>query len=333
MAALVSITLSSGSLVQEQQPVMQEDVVKAPRAALPTQLLATTEAPAEVKSGVSVILALQTAFSTQLHAEHFQWLNALVALAFGAVLVFDGEFSFKWLLVGGTFCVAALFAHNEAAAMWSLGSEKFLRGFVGLEFGAFCAYVTYHGMEGVILLISVALGTLIAFYTQTKMVKMGCDSFQDNAWLVLVWYTIIILSCLATGATGKHSRVLRVISPLFGGALVSSAVSFFVTKAAMLGWINFAPSYIQPVGDAWVDFLSLLWNQNAQDVGIFTSLPPVSKTWPVDRVAGCLFWSILFLAGFFLHVRREKKVVANVVLKNRTAEAREPLLSERFICT
>merc|ERR1719512_201753 len=96
MAALVmvSITLSSGSLVQE-----QEDVVKALRAALPTKLLATTEAPEEVKSRSSVIRALQTSFSTQLHADHAQWINALVALAFGLVLVVDGEFAFKWLIV------------------------------------------------------------------------------------------------------------------------------------------------------------------------------------------------------------------------------------------
>merc|ERR1719336_3323601 len=106
----------------------------------------------------------------------------------------DGDFSFKWLVLGGAFLAAVLFAQNEAAAIWSSSSESNLRHFVGLEVGACVAYVAYHSYEGLLLGLSAALGSFIAYSVEQSLELWG---YILKPWVLFTWYSLFILGFMA----------------------------------------------------------------------------------------------------------------------------------------
>merc|ERR1711920_571610 len=110
------------------------------------------------------------------------------------------------------------------------------------------------------------------------------------------------------------------------GALVSSALSWFATKAYYIR-IKVAAS-----PGAWIDFFTLLTGSASEghaveDVGIFADTPGMNELssagWPGDRICGCMLWFVLFVIGSFVQIRRAQKLKVTTM---NIAAAREPLL-------
>jgi len=324
VALAIFTVLSSASLVQDQQPVIQEAAQNM--ASLPTL------PPQEAQSATSVLHTLKEAFLTQLENAKHQWINGLVALVFGLVLMIEGELTFKWLVLVGAFFAAMLFAQNEVAAFFArneapeateTASYSILKLFVGLEAGACVTYVAFQGYKGVLLMLSAGLGSFIASSGKWRLELWGF-AFIQKPWVLFAWYSFCVLVPMALVATKKYVKVLVFLTPALGGALVASALTyFFTTAAAVKGWWDVS----QPAG-AWVDFMRLLCVPGAKDVGIFTSYAPLGKTWTVDRLVGCLLWAILFCLGYAVQSRRKKEATNEVQAReSRKADVNEPLLA------
>lgn len=316
VALAIFAVLSSASFLQDQQPATQasKNLVSLPLGFWGAKEDDPQEDdPQEVPSdsATSVLETVNQAFNAQLHKKKGQWINNLLALAFGLVLLIDGNFTFKWVLLGGAFVVAVLFAQNEAAAKWGSDSEKMLRHVVGFEVGACVTYVGYHGYEGLLLGLSAALGAFVAFSVDNRS-ELGGHTFLQKPWVAFAWYSLCVLGCMYVVHTKKHVKAMGLVTSVMGGALVASALSYSITHAAVKGWLHVG----QPVGGAWVDFLYLLVIPGSKDVGLFTDSGNLGETWPMDRVGGCLLWAILTVGGFVV----QSKVTA---ARHAVAKARE----------
>jgi len=321
-------SVSASSLPDLMKGAQQAGVAK------PMQLVETTLPPdddpvttppvGEVVPTASILLNLEQALTAQLRIAHHQWLNALVAFLFGMAAVIDGEFVFKWLIIGGVFIVATLIAHNETAAFWSLGEKSWLRRFTGVEVGVIVAYNAMRGFEGLMIVLAALFGMFVSFGIQTTLVTQGVDAFKTVPWLVVSMYSLITLFFAVAVVKKKHVRALGILSSLLGGALVSSAVFWFATYAIEHGWVRIQGMTASP--GAWVDFFTLLTGKHDRDVGVLAGSQGMNKFsssgWPGDRICGCALWFALSAVGTLVQFRRAQQKVTTV---NITA-AREPLL-------
>merc|ERR1712045_866874 len=113
--------------------------------------------------------------------------------------------------------------------------------------------------------------------------------------------------------TKKHTSVLIFVSPLMGGALVSSAMSWMFTVAGLnsaMDWLSkMIPQMQEPAGGPWIKFLLLLVVPESPDVGLFGNTPFETFTgkWNLDRVCGLAFWFVLFIIGGAVQYSRFQK--------------------------
>lgn len=281
----------------------------------------TTLPPAEAQSATSIMADMVHILTSQLSAPRGQLTNAAIALVFGLVLVIDGQFMFKWAVVGMCFVLMYLFAHNEAAAIWNFSAESRLPLVAGLELGVLAAWAALYGIEGVMVVVGGMAGASVAHLTQVSLVNMGFLVFQTNAWLQLALYSLFTIWCMYLVSVQRHTRMVAAFCPFLGGALVSSAMSFFATGIAQAGWMPFLDDVPgRTVGGVWVDFLLLLIRPGAKDVGVFVGAYDFKlnqTVWSLDRSIGSAAWCIIFLVGtcYQSKILRKSRAVSKVAVK------------------
>lgn len=275
------------------------------------------EEGADTQSVSSVLASIWDAIKAQLHGPK-QWPNALVATVFGMLLLADGMLVFKWVVLGAVFILAAILARNELVALWGLGGAEShrIRTFVGLEAGACAAFAAHQGLRGVMAALGLMLGAFIGYGLENSVMLHFQPDFPKNQWAVVVWYSIFIIGTAALVFKNKHDRVLAIITPILGGALVSSAACWGMTSLAVKGKLPVVYTMFPSLqegqgGGAWLDFLELLLFKVAPDVGIFAGSdynPAVfGKKWRLDRICGVFLWAILALVGAKVQSKRMRK--------------------------
>ena len=115
----------------------------------------------------------------------FQWAAASCALKFGLLLVIDGEFIFKWIVVAVTGILAMLLALSEVSA--SLGEEyqHHVRMAVGVEVFLAASYTASKGLDGVMLAVGAMFGFFIAHKAQ-PLVMLAADEEPSRTQQVIV---------------------------------------------------------------------------------------------------------------------------------------------------
>lgn len=276
----------------------------------------TTSPPPEApKSATSVLLTIGKSIQEQLRNPKGQWINALVAFIFGLVMIVDGEFVFKWLVVGGVFILASILTYNESAALLGFEDKNLVR-FVVLEVGVCSAFAAHRGIEGMMITVGAILGALVAQEAQNLCVGVGWTSLQTNKWCEVILYSLFVLSFMALITLKKHKKMLALLSSAGGGALVASATAWLVTVMALHGYLDtvlyvFKKS-LKPAGGAWLDFLELLWTPKSEDKGVFAgsayNFTIFDTSYRLDRICGCTLWTILFWGGSFIQLKRLQKL-------------------------
>jgi len=274
-----------------------------------------TTTPPPPETTVSILEGLRTTMSKELHKSPYQWANALLALIFGLVMILDGEFVFKWVMVGVVFVLAGMFAMSEVTALWGLDFHSPVRHLVGLEVGGLAAYAALRGIDGVMILASAVLGGLAAWLVQSFLVGHGMEFLETQKWAVLVLYSAFVVILAAMFERKGHLKWLAIASPALGGAFATSAISYYVTALGshgFLGWLQPLFHDLTPVGGPWIDFLYLICSTHSKDVGIFASssygeFTVRGKEFCLDRAAGRTLWAIFFIVGTVVQLRAHKK--------------------------
>jgi len=265
------------------------------------------------KSPPAILESIAHAIYFELTNTPYQCANALLAFVFGLVLVVDGEFSFRWLLVCATFLVVAIMAMNHVTAVWGISYSSTIRQVVGLEAGLVGGYAALRGIDGVQIVVGAILGAALAHQTLAFLAAHGFHSLITSRWCMVVYFSVFVLGFVFLFSKKLHMRSLAMISSAIGGALCSSAIAFFCTELAVKGYMPFLQHLptVQPVGGTWIQFLRFLWScQHIDDVGIFAgskyNLEFKEQTWRTDRLADCTLWLIFFLVGTRVQLRRLK---------------------------
>mmetsp|Transcript_22562 Transcript_22562/g.65013 ORF Transcript_22562/g.65013 Transcript_22562/m.65013 type:complete len:344 (+) Transcript_22562:71-1102(+) len=292
---------------------------------------APAPAPAPVPSTAStdvhsIIEEIQSVFYDELQNSPRQWLNALVAVAFGITLVIDGKRFFEGFICAGVGIVVMFMAMNVVTNLWDLGYYSVIRHVVGVEVGLMGAYSAWKGIAGMNVFVGALLGFLLAMSLQGLLVHVGAgfmDSETGNKWVLICFYTVFVLILVAVLNTERHLRLLAILSPALGGAFVSSGVSYGVASLALAGHLDFLKAVIpdlHPVSGTWVEFLMLLkpWTSQIKDVGVFagSKYNTMGAMCTLDRICGWIFWFILWVVGMLVQLRSWKR-------KTQPARARE----------
>eukprot|EP00444_Apocalathium_aciculiferum_P050713 CAMPEP_0183518720 /NCGR_PEP_ID=MMETSP0371-20130417/15642_1 /TAXON_ID=268820 /ORGANISM="Peridinium aciculiferum, Strain PAER-2" /LENGTH=387 /DNA_ID=CAMNT_0025716777 /DNA_START=8 /DNA_END=1171 /DNA_ORIENTATION=+ len=303
-------------------PPKQEEV----ETTAPPEVETTTPPPVETPA--SILVSLHEEVGEQLHNKEYQWVNALLAFLFGAVLVWDGEVTFRWVVIGVVFLLAAVLAMSEVSTFLALDEKSTIRHVVGVEVGALAAYAAWTGIDGVMLVVGALLGGFVAFGLQGKLVAMGVTVLSENKGAIVALYSAVVLLSIAMSKRKKLGSGLAVLSAGIGGSLVTSAISWAVTTCYLSGYLGFLDSVFKQGlsaggGGAWIDFLTLLLSSESQDKGLFLdsayNFSFGGEVYRLDRVVGCSFWFVLFAIGAHSQLKRAKAPAGGV------AKAREGL--------
>lgn len=255
-------------------------------------------------------------FKVQLECSPYEWGNAVAAFLIGTLMVFHGEHSFRMLICACMFMVASVMTMGQVEEVWQVGRTSWVRSIAGAAAGAIAVWALWVGFKGVSLTIGALIGCSIA-YSLNTFVMWTELAFLNEVHVTFTIYALIIVLMTFLFYHGKHIILLTIISPFFGGLLVSSSVSYAVTLFFARGpgveWIK--GSSIQPVQGAWLQFAKLLgtltWSDDKKDVGLFAGthrsfeLFGTSFLW--DRWGGILFWFLLFVMGTFIQLKMHKK--------------------------
>jgi len=269
---------------------------------------------------VSIIHTIKDTILRQLRDQSgsSQEINAWIALAAGAALMFDGELFFKWVMMGGFGVAAFLLAQNEVVASGLFGSVSSVRQLLGIEAGLVVAYVTYYALDATVLVVGAWFGFFLAHSSQKFLVAHGAEALEENKWLLFAWYSVFTLLFWFLVVTKKHIKLMGVITAFFGGPLVASSICFFLTESAMKGGMGAS----SPVMGAWVDFFRQIIGTGDVDVGIWADKPPLYEGFSYDRVLGCGIWFVCFVIGSLFHAK------VKAAHAKEAAANEQPLLSD-----
>lgn len=288
----------------------------------------TTPAP---RTTPAILESILQVVSDELRSSRYQGADAAVASLLGLTMVLNGEFVFKWFVVGLVFLVTAITVMSQISASWDLGKDDPVRKIVGFEAGAIAAYGAFVGFDGVQLVAGALIGVLFASRSDDFLREHGLE-FMGRKWVIVSYFSVFALVLALLFRKKRHLSALAFISPALGGALLTSGLAFGVTELAVKGYLQWLQTIfpdLEPQGGPWLDFLYLMWSTDSKDVGLFAGSPynfnVSGKEWHVDRVAGCWVWFLLFVAGASVQFRRIKKMRANPV----TSPNQEPLLPGR----
>jgi len=250
----------------------------------------------------SILQTIADAIRRQLRAEENQWVNAVLAFVVGLVMVFDGEFVFKWLVVGFTFVISLLIALNDVSILWGLGAGDPLRMVIGVEAGAAMAFAAYKGIDGMMMVIAFFFGGFVAFGLQNSLAAF--INVSDNEALIVGLYSVIVAGTMTLVYFKKHARMLIMVSSIAGGLFVSTALSYFIALASVHGlmhWFNHLFPSLQPAHlGCWVDYVALLLHGGRKDVGVLIGEDVHGI--PADRIAGCTLWLLVSFFGIYFQV-------------------------------
>lgn len=282
-----------------------------------------------VLSVEGVLQALKGALLSQLHVPEYQWVNALVAFILGAVLVLDGDRAFRWIMLVAVFFLVQLLARYEVEQAWKLEPLSAKSRFVGVVAGLSGVLAAFRGMEGMLLSVAALFGTLVAYMGQSFFVSQGYDCWSSNQWLLVVWYSVLIQTCVILWGIKKHKGILGVVTPFLGAPLVVSAMSWLLTVMALQeNWLG----GVSPEKGAWVDFLVLLVSSTSDDKGLFAHSPynfaMTGQVYRTDRILGCVFWALIFAVGVIVQLRSVKKARAESRKRKSKGHLSQGLLEE-----
>jgi len=290
-------------------PGTGEDTTKSPDESEPPAS-ATGDEPESVGS---VVASIHRAVDAHLHGPK-QWGNALIASVFGIALLLDGDFCLKGLVVAAMFFLAMILAENEVIAWWGSGVEHKVRVLVGLEAGVAAALLAWMEIRAVMLVVGAMLGACAAHGLAIPLLHMY-PLLTDVKWFIAAWYSVITVGVAAMVHTRKHVGLLALLTPILGGALISSSVCWYVTTLAMRGQLEWIytrlPGLVHGEGEgAWVDFLNLMLFKNSPDVGIFVGSSYKTRFFgemvPTDRACAVALWVVLAVLGAALQCLRIK---------------------------
>lgn len=233
---------------------------------------------------------------------------------------------FRMLVCACMFMVMSVMTMGEVQEGWHVDQTSWVRSIAGAAAGGIAVWVLWVGFKGVSLMIGALIGCSIA-YGLNSFVTWTEVRFLNEVHVTFAIYALIIVLTTFLFYHGKHLILLTIISPFFGGLLVSSSVSYAVTLFFARGpgveWIK--GTSIQPVQGAWLQFAELLgtlnWSDDKKDVGLFAGphgsfhLFGTSFLW--DRWGGILFWLLLFVLGAIIQFKQHKKG-----LKRRDSEGK-----------
>ena len=125
-----------------------------------------------------------------------------------------------------------LLAMSEVEALFGRAYPTLLGQIIAVEAGLCCAYTAYCGISGVMLGVGAMLEVWLAHEMKVIFVAMGFPQFDSNVWLVVAWYTVLILMAMRMMAKKKYMTVLSLLSSAMGGALVTVSTFRFLTITA-----------------------------------------------------------------------------------------------------
>lgn len=282
------------------------------------------------KSVPAILETIAGAIYSELKNTPYQGVNAVLSLIFGLVLCFDGEFSFKWIIVGLVYMVVSIMAMNQVSIIWGLSYTDPLRHAIGFEAGVVGGYAALRGIDGVQIVVGAFLGVAAASKTLAWLTAHGLH-FLNHKYCTFVYFSFFVLGAAVLFGKKGHRKLLAYVSAFLGGAFCASSIEFGVTKIAVLGYMPFLQQLfpgIAPKSGTWIEFMHLLWSSKAEDVGIFadsrfnSTHSFLGETLDTDRLVGCVLWLIFFVSGSIVQTRRLKKDSASAL-----TEVTKPLLS------
>jgi len=224
-------------------------------------------------------------------------------------------------------------AMGSVGDMWHLEHGSHLREFVGWEVGIIAGVGAYKGLEGMNIFAGVLLGFWFTVNIQHVLVHLGASflsTSEGQQWAVVALYTVFAGGFLYLFSGEAHNKLLALICPLIGGALVASGIAYLFTALVTIGVISkqlekHFPE-LQPNMGPWIKFLEMLSSPTTEDFGIFANSPAnkFGEKWTVDRLAGWVIWFIVFLVGVKLQWKKKKPKAAE-------ASGREQGLQQPFL--
>lgn len=247
-----------------------------------------------------------------------QWIVAVVAIFFGAINVWNGPASFKFMVVGFVSLVAAGSARYEVLLLWP-ELNLIQQIVIAVEAALVAAYVVHKSFVGTQIVIGVIIGIAVSMQLDPLV---HTETWTLNA--CMIWYSAFAFLGIAALTVGKR-YVLAIFIPLLGGFLCASALGYLVKyltciiiehrtglEEMQLNSSNTSvPAWIDLSGHCWLDFASALLH--GEHAGIFKTYPtpgfPVSSI-DFDKVLGRSLWLVLFFVGMKRQWRLAKQMTA-----------------------
>lgn len=277
----------------------------------------------------------------QFKRPELQWVNAIVAGAFGLVALYDGRRTAKAMVIAVIGVV--VFFMVLSRLKWTSDYGAVLKYVAASECGVFAGYCAYNGYGGhhssrhssdrfksgsTELVLGFTLGMYMFRLVQGLALHVPyLDTVAHNPWFdVVVGTMTVLLGCWAVLENLGAGRVFGFLAPFFGSSLVISVVGYAVMLAcsfpavASCLSISVPASAIDPVIEFW---LMIVLPMSNKEVGIFhylgKDLVLGKTTIQLDRILGIFFMLLVWLASAYYQLQRDAQLrgVKNKVLKER----------------
>jgi hypothetical protein len=263
-------------------------------------------------TGIAVCEKIGAVIADRLKTTPCQWAIALFALILGCVMLFDGEFCIHWMMISAVFLFTYLFMLEEIQSLGG-GNNVVVLQIAAVEIGIACAVIAQQGYEGIRLLIGLLIGAVFAQYFHELST---IASWGNNGWVVLVCTNLFMVLGVWMWMGKCHQKLAAVVSSIVGGALVASAVGFYMMfLCVQTGMFKDQLKIPDDANLVWVDFFMQLLARNEQgqstwsDSAGFFQYKPLQlggKRIPTDFILGLLLWLTMFFFGMWLQNRRAK---------------------------
>lgn len=284
----------------------------------------TTESPNPGKPNFNVMKTVIEATQHELKHSSVPLAVGGVALVFGAIMLFSGERFFELLVTFAISVVCGIVTKEAVLSYWLEHhiAHSFPRHIVadiaGLEVALIAAAATHKGFKGTLVLIGAGLGFCMAAFVSGFMV----DHFKVilNAEVSLIWYTLCALPFSVMLYKDKHLCLLAIVSPLVGGAFVSSAVLYFGTELlhmVLCSHDGVCKGGLHPKTGQWVEFFLLSFNISPsadEDVGPFAR----SSDNNVDQIVSVVLWILLSCIGMKIQVTKHRQRAASQLAQSKS---------------
>lgn len=265
----------------------------------------------------SILQAMWESIERQLD-KGIQWVNGLVATIFALVMIFDGEFVFKYVVVAAISIFCYLFARVELDGALDLGNTKdlVLSHIVAAEVAIASAIVAYKGYAGIQILLGLIVGGVIFFYLQDTMKANDALKGMIASHIVAVILgNLCVLLGLAMFLGRMHKRVLAIVSSICGGGLLAASGGFFleffcVYNTGTRNYLVKSGFELPTVCPTWESFMKALISRRGKEVGLLVSkynMKVGGSEIYLDRWIGYTFWFIFTIIGYCIQVRKEKR--------------------------